>query len=200
MIENTELQGILEYLKEARKLQRTYRATPQVDGRYENVAEHSWSTALLCMTLMPYLKEEFEDIDELKVLKIALIHDLGEVYTGDTPVWDITSSEDKYTQEQASMKQLVSSLSPQLQNSILSLWEENEAHTSREAQIVRSLDRLDPVIHRVVNSFGWNNVKGDHGTKEQLDNRQLPRHQFSKTITAFYTFIVNKAQQEDLLN
>lgn len=106
--------------------------------RCESVAEHSFGVAMLALLLV---ESQQPALDKSKVLSLALIHDLGEVYAGDfTPADDITA-EEKVSLERKSIEQILLKL-PNA-SSYVDLWEEYEAGTSPEALFVRELDRLE---------------------------------------------------------
>lgn len=191
-----ELNEIIAFLAQARKLQSTYRFTPKPEGGFENDAEHSWAVALTCMLLADQLEKEFgKKLDILKMLKMALIHDMGEIGTGDVKTWDTKGRVGKEERERAGMKAMTNLLPSDIGKEFMQLWEECEEMMTIEAKIVRSIDRLDPVIHRALTGVGWKNLKdeGEHSTIEALDSRQLPRHTFSKTITKLYLSLRKKA-------
>ena len=86
---------LLDVLHVAERLKDTTRHCYTSGGRHESVAEHSWR-----MTLMAYLvAEEFPEADVLKLLKMCLIHDLGECFTGDIPAFDKTDAHRKTEDE-----------------------------------------------------------------------------------------------------
>lgn len=196
-----ELDNIIEFLSQARKLQTTSRFTPKQDGSFENDAEHSWAVALTCMLLAGRLEKEFgRKLDQLKILKMALIHDMGEITAGDTKTWDAKGRIGKEDRERAGIISLGSLLPQDIATEFVDLWGECENMVTIEAKIVRSIDRLDPVIHRALTGVGWKNLKdeGEHSTIEALDSRQLPRHKFSKTITSLYLSLRKKAKKSQM--
>jgi putative hydrolase of HD superfamily len=202
MQKENDIQKILDFLKEARKLQNTYRFTLQPEGRYENDAEHSWAVALTCMLLTSRLEEEFDTkLDRERILKMALIHDLAEIHTGDTKTWDKKSRIGKEEKEREAIHILINDLPEDTHREILSLWEECEAQETLEAKIVKSIDRMDPVIHRTSFDAGWKNVEGvkGAGTKDTLDAYQYPRHEFSKTLTELYETVRDEAIAKGML-
>jgi 5'-deoxynucleotidase YfbR-like HD superfamily hydrolase len=102
-----DYEKIAEFLGEVRKLETTYRYTPKPDQSFENDAEHSWAVALACMLITNRVKKELNvEVDELKVLKMALIHDLGEVIIGDYKTWDDENRKNKEKKELTSLKAL----------------------------------------------------------------------------------------------
>ncbi|MEP7103986.1 MAG: HD domain-containing protein [Candidatus Dojkabacteria bacterium] len=192
----SDISKIIEFLRIARKLQTTYRFTPKPDGSFENDAEHSWSVALICMLFASRLEKELAlKIDQLKMIKMAIIHDMAEIETGDTKTWDTSARVDKEEKERAAFYEMTNLLPDDLKDEFRNLWEECEKRESVEAMIAKSIDRLDPVLHRTFHEVGWKNVAddGEHGTVEALDSRQLPRHEFSEIITKLYTTIRDEA-------
>ena len=81
---------LLDLLHTAGRLKDTTRHCYTPDGRHESVAEHSWRLALMAF----WLKDEFPELDINRVIQMCLIHDLGEAFTGDIPVFDKTDSDE----------------------------------------------------------------------------------------------------------
>lgn len=191
---STDIPKILDFLNSARHMETTYRHTPKPDGGFENDAEHSWSVALTCMLVATRIEEELGvKVDQLKMLRMAIVHDIAEIITGDTKTWDDIARVDKEEKERAAVSELFDKLPNDLAENLLSLWEECEQRGSIEAMIVKSVDRFDPVIHRTVFGLGWDNVEDEHATSEALDSRQLPRHSFSKILTSIYVQVRDEA-------
>jgi putative hydrolases of HD superfamily len=188
-------QAIINFLKTARELEHKKRFTPQPSGGFEDDAEHSWSVAFICMILASRLEKEFNiKLDQTKMLKMALIHDLAEIETEDTKPWQPEKRVNKEEKERISMNNLTKNLPEDLSKEILDIWEECEKRETLEAKIVKSIDRLDPVLHRTAFKIGWQgNVEEEFATILALDKRQLPRHSFSKTITKIYELIKKEA-------
>ncbi len=106
--------------------------------RCESVAEHSLGAALLALWLA---ESSFPELDANKVLRMALVHDFGEIYTGDIIPSDPVSAADKQQRERQSVQQVFAGL-PQ-GAAYLALWEEFETGESAEARFVRQIDRLE---------------------------------------------------------
>ena len=81
---------LLEIMKVAERLKDTTRHCYTSAGRHESVAEHCWMSCLMAFML----KEEFPQADMDKVIRMCLIHDLGEAFTGDIPVFDKTTADE----------------------------------------------------------------------------------------------------------
>lgn len=113
--------------------------------RCESVAEHSFGVAILGLLLCDQI---YTDLDPLKVIRMALLHDFGEIYAGDfTPKDDVTP-EEKRRLERESISRVLGSL-PQ-GDVYLALWDDFETGDSREAQLVHQLDRLEMGLQALV--------------------------------------------------
>jgi putative hydrolases of HD superfamily len=191
---------IFEFLKIARQYQLVLRATPHKDGRMENDAEHSWSVAFICMLLASRLEKEFGvKLDQARMLKMALIHDFAEIETGDTKTWDTTAREGKVERERVAIENLFKDMPEDLRTELTGLIAECEEKKTLEAKIVKSIDRLDPPLHRTAFRIGWEGcVEDDHATVSALDARQLPRHEFSQILTDLYKTIRDEAVEYGL--
>jgi len=114
-------------------------------GRCESVAEHTLGVAVLAMLLAD---SAFPELDPLKVLRLALLHDFGEIDAGDfTPV-DGVSAEEKHYLEKESVLNALSSLPNG--TDYLAIWEEYEKAQSPEARFVRQVDRLEMGLQAVI--------------------------------------------------
>lgn len=128
----SDLDGILDFLRAAERLKTTSRSGYTSAGRRESVAEHSWRLCLMALVLGP----EFPGVDFAKLIKICLIHDLGEAIGGDVPAPEQARrlSEDpsagKAVQEREDLVTLLRSLPAPLRAEITALWDEYEAAES----------------------------------------------------------------------
>lgn len=135
-----EPRKFLDTLHTAGRLKDTTRHCYTSGGRHESVAEHSWRAVLMAY----FLKDEFPEADMDKVIKMCLIHDLGEAFTGDIPSFDKTQ-EDEETEE-ALLYQWVQSLPKELSAEMLALYEEMAGLQTVEAKIYKAIDGLEAVI------------------------------------------------------
>lgn len=131
---------LIDILSVAEKLKCVTRHCYTSSGRHESVAEHSWRIALMAMLLTP----EFPDADMNKVIKMCLIHDLGEAFTGDIPTFD--KNEDHEQAEKAAYDRWVAALPEDVRGEFAALLREMEAMQTREAKIYKALDKLEAVI------------------------------------------------------
>lgn len=135
-----EPRTLLEMLHVAERLKDATRHCYTSGGRHESVAEHSWRAALMAY----FFKDEFPEADMDKVIRMCLIHDLGEAFTGDIPTFDKTKAdEDK---EEKLLYQWVRSLPKELGEEMYALYEEMEARETVEAKIYKAIDNLEAVI------------------------------------------------------
>lgn len=131
---------LLEILHTAEKLKDTPRHCLTSGGRRESVAEHSWRLALMAFLM----KDEYEALDMDRVIKMCLIHDLGECFTGDIPVFKKTDEDRK--REDAALKNWVSSLPEPLREEMRSLYQEMDERETEEAKLYKALDGLEALI------------------------------------------------------
>ena len=141
------LQQQLAFTNELEKLKATHRNNRTLDAyRFENSAEHSWQGALMALVFQEYIPEE---VNLEKVMSMLLIHDLGEIYAGDTFIFDDVGKSDSYDRELDSLKISLDKLPLDQQDSFLELWQEFETGISIEAKYARVLDALVPLLNHL---------------------------------------------------
>ena len=131
---------LLEILAVAEKLKCNTRHCYTSSGRHESVAEHSWRTALMAMLLT----EAFPEADMNKVIRMCLVHDRGEAFTGDIPTFEKTQAHEK--EEESRLNAWVNTLPEAQQREFSALYGEMEERQTLEAKIYKALDRLEAVI------------------------------------------------------
>ena len=131
---------MLEILTVAEKLKCNTRHCHTSTGRHESVAEHSWRLSLMAMLLKP----EFPEADMDRVVRMCLIHDLGEAFTGDIPAFDKTEADT--AREDAEFDAWVQTLPPETREEFSGLLEEMNALQTPEAKLYKALDKLEAVI------------------------------------------------------
>lgn len=131
---------LLEILSVAEKLKCNTRHCYTSSGRHESVAEHSWRIALMAMLVGP----DFPEADMNKVIRMCLIHDLGEAFTGDIPAfWKSKSDE---TTEEYILNEWVQTLPENTRQEFSALYAEMNALETLEAKIYKALDKLEAII------------------------------------------------------
>ena len=130
----------LSIIKVAEKLKCITRHCDTSCGSRESVAEHSWRVALMAMLL----EDEFPDTDINKVIKMCLIHDLGEIFTGDIATfWKTDADCDK---EESMLWGWIKTFPEFQKNSFTALLGEMEQLSTNEAKLYKALDKLEAVI------------------------------------------------------
>ncbi|TWI55014.1 putative hydrolase of HD superfamily [Pseudomonas duriflava] len=141
-MELRELMGALRFLKDAERLKDVLRSAHTSTGRQESTAEHTWRLCLMAMVF----EKHFDGIDFTKLLKISLIHDLGEAIHGDIPAVAQRPEQKKSEAEREDLLTLLTPLEPALQAEFVNLWDEYEEAASPEARLVKGLDKLETIL------------------------------------------------------
>jgi putative hydrolase of HD superfamily len=137
-----ELDGVLTFLRAAERLKTVTRSAWTSAGRPESVAEHTWRLCLMAMLLYDHTP----GVDLARLLKMCLIHDLGEAVGGDIPAPAQMAGPSKTADERTALRQLVAPLPPAVQHGILELWDDYAAVRSPEAKLAKGLDRLETIL------------------------------------------------------
>ncbi len=133
-------QELLPILAVAEKLKCNTRHGWTSTGRQESVADHAWRISLMAMLIAP----EFPEADMNKVIRMCLIHDLGEAFTGDIPTfWKTEADTEK---EEAIFDQWVATLPEETRREFEALLSEMNALETLEARIYKALDKMEAVI------------------------------------------------------
>ena len=146
------LRAQLAFIAEADKLKTILRASPLAAAdRRENDAEHSWHLALMVVLLAEYADEP---IDVGHAMKLVIIHDMIEIYAGDSPVFDPVAVLDQREREVAAAGRLFTMLPEDQAEEIRALWDEFEAAETPEARFCKGMDRLEPMLLNWLNRGG----------------------------------------------
>jgi len=183
-----KLKGQLHFLTEADKMKNILRQTYITDkSRQENSAEHSWHFALTAMTLYEYCGIDGVDID--RVIKMALVHDLVEIYAGDTPAYDVRSNESKDEREQEAADKLFSLLPDEQEAEYRLLWEEFDRMETPDAIFGSAVDRLQS-LHNIY-------ISGAHPwikyavTADRIYDRMMPIKTALPELWEYVEHVVN---------
>ena len=144
------MQQVVDFILEIDQLKGVSRKVrPLGQDRYENSAEHSWQIALLAASLAPYA-ESSVNID--RVIRMLLVHDIGEIDTGDTLVFVEDGWEQRKAAELAAVKRIFGLLPEAQGEQALQLWEEFERGESMDARFANAADRAMPVLLNLANA------------------------------------------------
>jgi putative hydrolase of HD superfamily len=143
------MQKIVDFILELDKLKGVTRKTrPLGLDRQENSAEHSWQIALLAASLAPYAETAI-DID--RVIRMLLVHDIGEIDTGDTMVYAEGGWDERKAAELAAVTRIFGMLPEAQGAAFLALWREFEDAETPEARFAHAADRAMPVLLNLAN-------------------------------------------------
>ncbi len=166
-----EPKQFLDMLHTAEALKDTPRHCYTSRGRRESVAEHSWRLALMAF----WLREEFPELDMEKVIHMCLIHDLGECFTGDIPVFLKTEAHE--TREDELLSRWVSTLPEPLREEMAALYREMNARQTPEAKLYKALDGLEAIIqHNESDISTWEPNEYDLQLTYAMDRVQFSPH------------------------
>ena len=135
-----EVNELLKIMHITEKLKDTTRHCYTTGGRHESVAEHSWRITLLAY----FIKDEFPEADMDKVIKMCLIHDMGEIFTGDIPTFIKTAEDSK--REEDLLSDWVRSLPEPYASEMAELYAEMDQLQTTESKIYKALDNMEAVI------------------------------------------------------
>ena len=160
----------LDFLILIDKMKNIERQTLIADGsRRETDAEHSWHIAVMALLLKEYAAETI-DVD--RVVRMLLVHDLVEVYAGDTFCYDVQGNLDKQKREQEAADRLFSMLPDDQRDEIRGLFEEFDRMDTPDSRFAAALDRLQPISNNhLTNGHTWR--KG-HVKSAQVYERMVP--------------------------
>ena len=164
------IDGELSFLLECDKMKSILRRTMLADySRRENDAEHSWHLALTILTLAPHMKQKF---DMEHALSMACVHDLVEIYAGDTFAYDEKGYEDKAEREEAAARKLFAVLPKAQGEEFYRLWKEFDEMETTESRLANAADRIQPFLNNLA-TYGHTWRLGDV-KKSQVLKRMAP--------------------------
>ncbi|MDV4150775.1 HD domain-containing protein [Clostridium sp. AL.422] len=145
-----EVRKLLDTLLVAERLKDTIRHCYTAKGRHESVAEHSWMMILMAF----FMRDEFQEVDMDKVIRMCIIHDLGECFTGDIPTFDKNQIHEK-TEEEL-LYSWVNSLPESYAIEMRELYKEMAERETIEAKIYKAIDSLEALIqHNISDLSTW---------------------------------------------
>lgn len=139
------LNKYMDFIKVAEGLKSVTRTAWTSEGRRESTAEHSWRLALMAAVFL----EEFSQLDKYKVILMALIHDMGEIYTGDISANSVFSSKEKEEAERRDIQEVFRMLPDRHRDFYISLWEEYESGVTPEARFVKAFDKGETILQHI---------------------------------------------------
>ncbi len=135
-----KIKSIISFLNDIERLKSVMLHSWTSTGRPESVPEHCWRMAIMAMVF----KDEFPEVNILKVMEMCLVHDFGEVYDGDTPGFLKNAEHEKAEAE--AVKKVVAPLPENLQYKIIAFNKEFEDGVTEEAKLAQAIDKLEVLI------------------------------------------------------
>jgi putative hydrolase of HD superfamily len=150
-----DLEKCFQFIIELEKLKGiTRKVKPLGQSRYENSAEHSWQVTVLAMTLAKFSDEE---INIERVVKMLLVHDIGEIDAGDVIFFDDAGKEEAKEKELKAVKRIFGLLPEETGEEFFDFWKEMEYGDTPEAKFARAVDRVMPILQNIHNNGqSWN--------------------------------------------
>lgn len=172
------LQEQLKFILEIDKEKNIFRQTHlSGNGRNENDAEHAWHMAVMAYLLKEYANNE---IDIAKTMMMCLIHDIVEIYAGDTYAYDPEGKKTQKEREEKAKEKIYSLLPEDQKKELIALFDEFETQETPESQFARAMDNIQPMLlNNANNGIDWKN----HNVKaEQVYARQTGTKKGSDTL------------------
>lgn len=180
-IDPKRLSGIIQFIQNAERLKSTLRSGHTSQGRPESTAEHSWRLCLLA-TLFD---RELGDCDRLKLIKMCIVHDLGEAISGDVPAIHQSADDGRAEREKADLMTLCAPLPDDLRAEIMELWADYSEGKSTEAIFAKGFDKLETMMQH---NIGLNPPDFDYAFNLDYGVKQTARHpllrQFREIVDA----------------
>lgn len=180
-IDPVRLNGIIRFIQNAERLKSTLRSGHTSEGRPESTAEHSWR---LCL-LVSLFDRELGECDRLKLIKMCIVHDLGEAISGDIPAIHQSADDGRAARERADLMTLCEPLPDDLRAEIMALWAEYSEGTSPEAIFAKGFDKLETMMQH---NIGLNPPDFDYAFNLGYGVGQTARHpllrQFREIVDA----------------
>lgn len=174
-IAEDRLAGIIAFLQAAEKLKDTLRSGCTSGGRPESTAEHSWRLSLMALMF----EKELAGCDMLKLVKLCIVHDLGEAISGDVPATDQSPDDGKAARERADMETLAASLPDDLRRDLMALWDEYDGAATPEAILAKGFDKLETMLQHAI---GQNRADFDYAFNLGYGVTQTERHPLTRQI------------------
>lgn len=164
---DARLRKQLNFIMEVDRLKSVLRGSRLADGsRHENTAEHSWHLSLCALVLQEYA---IEPVSTERVVKMLILHDIVEIESGDTSLFDATQSLSQAEREQMAATRIFGMLPREQAAEFQALWEEFETVQTPDARFAKALDRFQPILlDHAVGGGTWADFDVDEGRLRKL--------------------------------
>jgi len=196
MTENTRLKQQMHFIVEIDKLKQVLRQTYTTSKiRRENSCEHSWHIAMMAIIFQEYARDT--EINLFRTIKMLLIHDIVEIDTGDTFLYDQQVRKNQHQRETKAAERIFSILPLDQKEHFQSLWNEFEECQTSTAKFANALDRLQPIINNYfTDGKAWrkNNV-----TRHQIETGNIAIANGAPQLWLYAGDLIKKAVKQGIL-
>lgn len=161
-------------------------------SRRENDAEHSWHIGVMAMLFQEYAKEP---VNVGRAVQMCIVHDLVEIYAGDTFAYDQTGNLSKANREQEAANRLFSLLPEEQGKLIRDFWEEFDAMETPDSKYAACLDRIQPLLHNMLtDGHTWHeNGPEQMVTRTMVEKRNAIVKEFMPEVYQWITRCLDEA-------
>lgn len=140
-----EIHGLIKFFKETELIKTQLRNAWLSNEKCESVADHSWRMSIIALCLLKFESE----IDVAKVLKMCIIHDLGEAYEGDIPAIEKEDKFLKLQRETDCIDKLTENLSHELKDELTELFNEYNDGITKESKFIKGVDKIETLLQHI---------------------------------------------------
>ena len=193
---NLRLDQQLKFTAEIDRMTSVYRRTLLISGeRSENDAEHSWHIAVMALLFKEYCVEE-PSVE--RAIKMCVVHDLIEIYAGDTFAYDVSGNASKADRENEAADRLFAQLPSEQGAEIRALWEEFDAMETVDAKYAACLDRIQPFLH---NTLTEGHTWRDGGAvRSQVEKRMTVVREFMPEVYKWISSNLDRSVERGWIN
>lgn len=190
-----KINQLLRFTAEVDKMTGISRRTMLLNkSRRENDAEHSWHIAVMAMLFKDYAPES---CDVARAVQMCIVHDLVEIYAGDTFAYDVSANLGKEEWEKAAADRLFGELPEHLGKQFRLLWEEFDKMETPDAKYAAAMDRLQPFLHNTLtDGQTWKEGKP---SVDMVEKRLGPALELIPEIKGWYDANIERAKKEGWL-
>ena len=190
-----KINQLLRFTAEVDKMTGISRRTMLLNkSRRENDAEHSWHIAVMAMLFKDYAPE---GCDVARAVQMCIVHDLVEIYAGDTFAYDVSANFGKEEREKAAADRLFGELPEHLGKQFRLLWEEFDKMETPDAKYAAAMDRLQPFLHNTLtDGQTWKEGKP---SVDMVEKRLGPALELIPEIKGWYDANIERAKKEGWL-
>ena len=190
-----KINQLLRFTAEVDKMTGISRRTMLLNkSRRENDAEHSWHIAVMAMLFKDYAPE---GCDVARAVQMCIVHDLVEIYAGDTFAYDVSANLGKEEREKAGTDRLFGELPEHLGKQFRLLWEEFDKMETPDAKYAAAMDRLQPFLHNTLtDGQTWKEGKP---SVDMVEKRLSPALELIPEIKGWYDANIERAKKEGWL-